>query len=142
MTDRDFSAADYPVAERRPETVRGARGRTLDDLNIEAVAQGELEMEDLRITPQALLRQASIARSVGRAALANNFERAAEMTSLPQDEVMRIYELLRPGRSRGKQELLEAAETLRRQFHAPQLADFVEQAAAVYEKRGLFRRRY
>lgn len=142
MNDRDFSAADYPIAERRPETVRGARGRTLDDLNVEAVAHGELEMEDLRITPQALLRQASIARSAGRAALADNFERAAEMTALPQEEVMRVYELLRPGRSRGKQDLLEAAETLRSQYRASRLADFVEQAAAVYEKRDLFRKRY
>ena len=142
MTDEPLSAADYPLAETRPERVTGARGRSLEVLTLEAAAAGDLAIEDLRITAQALLQQAQIARSVGRAALAANFERAAEMTALPQDEVMRIYEMLRPGRAPSRDTLIEAARRLRTVHGAPRLAGFVEDAARVYERRGLFRTRY
>lgn len=142
MTDETLSAADYPIAETRPERVSGARGKTLDALTLEAAVNGDLTMEDLRITPQALLQQAQIARAAGRATLAGNFERAAEMTRLPQDEIMRIYELLRPGRAPAKQTLIEIARALRESYQAPRLADFVEEAAEVYDKRGLFRNRF
>lgn len=142
MTDKPLSADDYPTAEKQPDRVAGSRGKTLDDLSLDAAVGGDLNMEDLRITPEALQRQAEIARSVGRAALAGNFERAAEMTRLPQDEIMRIYELLRPGRARSRSELLEAADALETEFDAPLLASFVKEAADLYEKRGLFRTRY
>lgn len=142
MSDRPLTAGDYPVAERTPERVTGQRGKPLDALTLEAAIAGDLEMEDLRITPQALRQQAQIARSVGRAALAGNFDRAAEMTSLPQEEIMQVYELLRPGRAESKQVLLDAASRLRTHYDAPRLADFVEEAAAQYDRRGLFRTRY
>lgn len=142
MTDDRLCAADYPIAETRPEMVRGARGKTLDELTLEAAVNGDLTMEDLRITPQALMQQAQIARDVGRAALAQNLERAAEMTALPQDEVMHVYELLRPGRAPSRSALIEAASRLREVYRAPRLADFVEEAAEVYQRRGLFRVRY
>jgi propanediol dehydratase small subunit len=99
-------------------------------------------MEDLRITPRALKQQAEIATSVGRSALASNLKRASEMTRLPQSEVMAIYELLRPGRAAAKDTLLDVAQRLRDEQDAPLLADFVEEAARFYEKRGLFRKRY
>lgn len=142
MTDRLFTARDYPVAETAPDRVTGQRGRTLNELTMEAVLKGEIGMEDLRITEEALMRQAAIARSVERSALASNFERAAEMTRLPQDEIMAIYELLRPGRAASQQELTEAAARLRNTYDAPRLAAFVEVAAALYGRRSLYRTRY
>ena len=142
MSDKPLTAKDYPTAETRPEHVVGNRGRPLPALTLDAVVSGNVEMEDLRITPQALLQQAQIASSVGRSALAGNLERAAEMTRIPQDEVMAIYELLRPGRAASKASLLEAAQRIRREWNAQNLADFVEEAAHFYEKRGLFRKRY
>ena len=90
MKDK-LSAKDYPIAETRPEQILGRRKKPLDSLTLEAVIDGEVEIEDFRITPQALLQQAEIARSVGRAALASNLERASEMTKLPQSEVMEVY---------------------------------------------------
>jgi len=51
---------------------------------------------------------------------------------------MRVYELLRPGRAKDKAPLLEAAARLRAEFGAERMARFVEEAAAVYERRGLF----
>jgi propanediol dehydratase small subunit len=142
MTNPDFSAADYPTAEKCPDQVRGHRGKSLEALTLEAAMSGEIEMADLRITPEALLRQAQIARSVGRAALAENFERAAEMTALPQEKIMQIYELLRPGRAPDAEALQSAAAELHNEWSAPALAAFLEEAAEVYARRGLFRVRY
>lgn len=140
--DKRLTANDYPIAENRPDAVTGNRGKPLASLTLEAVLSGDVAMEDLRITPRALEQQAEIATSVGRSALASNLERAAEMTRLPQDQVMEIYELLRPGRAPSKDSLLDVAQRLRAELDAPLLADFVEEAARFYEKRGLFRKRY
>ncbi|MEY8828695.1 diol dehydratase small subunit [Sedimentitalea sp. XS_ASV28] len=142
MAGRPLTTDNYPLAEKSPNRVAGHRGKSLDDLTLEAVLAGDVEMEDLRITPNALLQQAEIARSAGRAALARNFERAAEMTRVPQEEIMEIYELLRPGRTRSIENLHDIAQRLRFDFEAPLLARLVEEAASTYEKRGLFSTRY
>ncbi len=142
MADRPLTRNDFPLAEKFPNRVTGHRGKSLGDLTLETVLAGDVEMEDLRITPNALLQQAEIARSAGRAALAQNFERAAEMTRMPQEEIMKIYELLRPGRTRSIENLLDITQRLRFDFEAPLLAQLVEEAASTYEKRGLFTTRY
>ncbi len=142
MSKGKLGIDDYPLAEKRPETVSGARGRGLDDITLEAVMAGEVEMADLRITAGALRAQAEIAEAAGRSALAGNFRRGAELASVPQEVIMEIYELLRPGRAQDRQVLHEAAERLRRDYAANDMAAFVEEAAEVYEKRGLFTFRY
>ena len=142
MAKTPLTANDYPIAETQPEEVIGNRGKPLSSLMMESVINGNISMEDLCITPQALEQQAEIASSVGRSALASNLKRAAEMTRLSQSEVMAIYELLRPGRAVSKDNLLDVAQRLRNEQDAPLLADFVEEAARFYEKRGLFRKRY
>ena len=45
------------------------------------------------------MRQAAVARAAGRAQLAENLERAAELASLPDDEVLAVYTALRPRRA-------------------------------------------
>ena len=75
--DRLF-AHDYPLAENRPDLVRGQRGKSLDVLDLAALESGDVVMEDLRITAGALEMQAGIARTVNRSKLADNFERAAD----------------------------------------------------------------
>jgi propanediol dehydratase small subunit len=55
---------------------------------------------------------------------------------------MRIYELLRPGRAQSRDELLAAARELRDQYGAERMAAFVEEAASVYQRRGLFKKRF
>lgn len=142
MTDEPTGTRHYPLAEKCPDRVTGYRCKSLDELTIEAVLGGELEMSDLRITPDALMKQAEISRDAGRAALGSNFERAAEMTRLPRETIMEIYELLRPGRISSKERLMSAGQWLRDEFEAPLLAKLIEEAAEVYEKRGLFRTRY
>jgi glycerol dehydratase small subunit/propanediol dehydratase small subunit len=137
-----LSRDDYPLAEKRPDIVTGKRGKRLSDITLDAVMAGDIAMEDLRITPAALQAQAGIARAAGRPTLARNFERAAELVEVPRDEIMRVYELLRPGRATSRQQLLDAAKTMRESHGAARIAGFIEEAAEVYEKRGLFKFRY
>jgi propanediol dehydratase small subunit len=133
-----ITRADYPLAETRPAEVKGNRGVALAEITLESVLDGRVQMEDLRITPQALKAQAEIARDAGRPTLALNFERAAELVGVPQDVIMRVYELLRPGRAKSKSELLEAAQLMRETYGASRIAAFIEEAADTYEDRGLF----
>jgi propanediol dehydratase small subunit len=142
VTTSKLTCADYPLAEKRPEIVKGGRGKSLDDITLEAVADGKIGLLDLSITAAALHQQAEIARDAGRETLALNFERAADLVDVPQDTIMRIYELLRPGRARSKDELLVIAQDLQNKFGATVMAGFIIEAAEVYEMRGLFRRRY
>jgi glycerol dehydratase small subunit/propanediol dehydratase small subunit len=134
--------ADYPLAETQPDAVTGPRGKKLSGITLDAVLDGSVTMEDLRITPEALTAQAEIARDAGRPTLAMNFERAAELVNVPQDEIMRVYELLRPGRAGTKAELLAAAEMLRSRHGAHRMAGFIEEAADAYDSRGLFTFRF
>jgi propanediol dehydratase small subunit len=142
MSEERLSIADYPLAENRPEIVRGKRGKSVDEITLQALLEDRVALEDLRITSTALRQQAEIARAAGRETLAANFERAAELVEVPQDAIMRIYELLRPGRAQTPAELLAAAKELRDQYGAQRMAAFVEEAAAVYERRGLFKKRF
>ena len=137
-----LSVGDYPLAEKRPDLVMSARQKDLADLTLDAVEAGEVTLEDFRITPRALRLQAEIAEAAGRPTLAKNFDRAAELVDVPQETLLRTYELLRPGRARSKTELLDAARLLREQYGAPVMAGFIEQAAEVYERRGLVTYRF
>jgi propanediol dehydratase small subunit len=139
---RKLTIADYPLAETRSSQIRGQRGKSLDEITLSSVISGETQMEDLRITPEALSDQAELSRAAGRPTLALNFERAAELVNVPQDFIMSAYELLRPGRAKSKEQLLEVAQAFRQTYMAPRMADFVEEAAEIYERRGVFTRRY
>lgn len=142
MSKDHLTIADYPLAEKRPEIVRGKRGMPLGDITLDALLEDRVILEDLRITSGALQQQAEIARAAGRPTLAQNFERAAELVDVPQDVIMRVYELLRPGRATNKDQLLAAATDLRKTYGAVRMAAFIEEAAGVYERRGLFAQRY
>lgn len=133
-----YGVADYPLAEKHPDQVRTENGKSLDELTLDAVEAGEVTLADLKITAQALLNQAMIARSANRPTLAQNFERAAELVAVPQDFLLEVYELLRPGRAAGRTSLEAAAEKLRTVYQAEKMASFVEEAAEVYHRRELF----
>jgi propanediol dehydratase small subunit len=137
-----LSTADYPLAEKRPELIHGHGGKKLEDITLDRLVAGEVTLDDLRITPSALKLQAEIAEAANRPRLGANFERAAELVDVPQDFVMEVYELLRPGRARSKGPLIEAAKKLRETYGATRMAAFVEEAAEVYERRGLFTYRF
>lgn len=136
------TAPRYPIGEHEPDRIATASDRPLSALSVDNVVAGQIPPADLSITAAALRLQAEVARAAGRAPLADNFERAAELVAVPQAFILEVYELLRPGRATDKQSLLTAAEKLRREFAAVRMAAFVEEAAAQYEQRRLFRRRY
>ncbi len=142
MSDKHLSVADYPLAEKRPDGVETKAGKGLDEITLDGVLSGRVHLEDLRITDRALRQQAEIAEAAGRPTLAANFARGAELVDVPQDVIMRVYELLRPGRAGSKDELLAAAKELRDAYGAVGVAAFVEEAADVYERRSLYKKRF
>jgi propanediol dehydratase small subunit len=127
---------EYPLIDN-PD-LRAASGRPLGAITVEAAAAGELALPDLQVSAETLRAQAAIARNAGYPQLAENLERAAELTAVPNAEVLRMYELLRPGRSTYV-ELSGLADTLEQTYQAPICAALVREAAALYRARGLFR---
>lgn len=126
--------ADYPLSEKRPELVKTASGKSLADITLDAVMSGAVQPEEIRITPQTLEYQAQIAESISRPQLASNMRRAGELTNVPDDRVLEMYNALRPNRST-KAELLAMADELENQYGATICAGFVREAAGVYEAR-------
>jgi propanediol dehydratase small subunit len=137
-----LTTADYPLAETRSARITGKRGMALDQITLEAVLAGQITMADLQITARALRDQAEIAADAARPTLAQNFRRAAELVEVPQDMIMSTYELLRPGRAKSRAERTDRAALLRRDHQAHAIADFIDEAAEIYDRRGLFARRY
>jgi propanediol dehydratase small subunit len=127
---------DYPVAARRPDLVVTATGRPLSEITVDAVLAGEISADEMRISPEALHRQAQVAAASGRPALVANFDRAAELTRVPDARLLEIYEALRPRRSTREQ--LEAiAVELESEHQAPLNAALVREAIEAYDQRGL-----
>jgi propanediol dehydratase small subunit len=139
MTEGDPRSA-YPLGSRRPDLVRTPSGLGLSEVTLEALRAGRLSPADMRATPETLRLQADVARAGGRRQLAASIERAAELTRVPDDEILEIYTALRPGRST-PDELERWAERLEREHDAPAAAAFVREAKDAYGSRGLFARR-
>jgi propanediol dehydratase small subunit len=134
MTD-----ARYPLMEHAAGELRAFSGRSLEDITPEAVTSGELSPADLRIHAETLRLQAEVARQAGYPQLAANLQRAAELTVVPNDEVLKMYELLRPSRASWEQ-LMGLAERLEKTYQAAETANFVREAAHAYRERSLLRR--
>jgi propanediol dehydratase small subunit len=130
---------DYPLSINRPDLLHTPTGKPITALTMDAVVAGELSAEDLRISPETLLLQAEIADASGRPQLAGNFRRAAEMTAIPDAEVLAMYNALRPRASTG-QALAELADRLETTYSAPVCAALVREAAEVYGRRDLLAR--
>ena len=115
--------------------IRALSGKPVPSLTLDAIRAGEIGVADLRIHPDTLERQAVVANKHGNPQLAQNLRRAAELTRLPDDEVLAIYEALRPGRSSAAQLTALAGSLADRGL--PLCADLVAEAADVYARRGL-----
>jgi propanediol dehydratase small subunit len=119
---------EYPVSEKRPESLRTPSGRPFTGLTLDAALDGSVEMADLRVTAEALAMQAEIARRARRPQLAENFLRAAELVGVPDEEILAIYNALRPGRASGAQ-LRALAGEVEAKYHAPRCAALLREAA-------------
>lgn len=129
----------YPILEHAADTLHAASGRNIDEITLDAAVMGELSPGDLQINAETLRAQAAVARNAGFRQLAENLERAAELAAVPNEELLRMYTVLRPGRST-YDELQELAGTLANTYAAPLNAAWVREAATVYRQRGLLRR--
>ena len=110
---------------------------TEDQFTVENAVDGKLRLSDLRMNPATLAHQAAVAESGGNPQLAENFLRAAELATMDDEEVMSLYEALRPHRSSAEQ--LEALQVSLESRGAMRCAELVGQAAVVYARRGLLR---
>jgi propanediol dehydratase small subunit len=107
------------------------------ELSVQAAVDGKLELADLRMDPATLAHQASVAKEQGNPQLADNFLRAAELAVLDGEEVMGLYEALRPHRSTAEE--LEALRASLEDRGASRCAELLRQAADAYARRGLLR---
>lgn len=126
----------YPLMDN-DENLQAASGRQVSEINLDRL--DDLTGADLQVSAETLYAQAEIAREAGYTQLAANLTRAAELTAVPNEELLQMYEMLRPGRS--SYERLEAlAAHLEAQYNAAETARLVREAAQAYQKRGLLRR--
>lgn len=108
-----------------------------DRVTVENAVDGKLELSDLRMDPAVLAHQAVVAETGGNPQLAENFLRAAELATMDDEDVMQLYEALRPYRSTAEQ--LEDLRVSLETRGAARCAALVQQAAEVYLRRGLLR---
>jgi propanediol dehydratase small subunit len=116
---------------------RAFSGKPAEELTVGALVRDELAADDVRIHPETLERQAEVAERHGNPQLAENFRRAAELTAFAEDEILALYEALRPRRSTAEELAALAGDLAARD--APRCAALVREAAAVYARRGLLR---
>jgi len=115
----------------------GASGRDPVDITVDSVREGTVEMADVSINPLTLEHQAQVAESHANPQLASNFRRAAELTTLADEEVLALYEALRPHRSTA--EVLTALAGQLEKRGAPRNAALFREAAEVYSRRALLK---
>lgn len=116
--------------------VISATGKSLDDLNMEAILKDELGTDDFLISASTLISQAEDAEHAGYPLLGLNLRRAAELTQISNEEILEIYETLRPGRT-SYERLIKLALRLENALNAPRTAKLVREAAHAYVNRGI-----
>ena len=130
-------ATKYPLSENYTAELRTPKGIAFSSITLDAVLSGAVQMEDLRVTAEALELQAQIAEAAGRRQLADNLRRGAELVSVTEEEILEFYTVLRPGRAT-QAEMLAAADRLESRYGARQCAALIREAAAVRSNRTTF----
>ena len=127
----------YPLGAQSQEEIVSRTGRLLSELTLDGIRANAVDADDFSIHPETLRAQADIAENAGFPQLAANFRRAAELTLVPNEKVLAVYEALRPYRV-SYEALVSLAEELERDYGAVENARFIREAAEVYKGRGLF----
>ena len=131
----DADDVQYPLSAD-PESVETPSGRKLSEITLEAIVDGEIDGDEIVVAPETLSKQATVAEGANRPQLAQNFRRAAELATIPDDRVLEIYNALRPSGT-DRETLEEIAEELETEHDAQLNAAHVREAIEVYEQRGL-----
>lgn len=125
----------YPLGEHHRDRVRAQTGRPADALTVDEILRGGITAEDAAVDPGTLRQQAAFAEAGGNPQLAENLRRGAELATFADDDVLRFYDALRPGRSSAA-ELEDIAVELER-GGAERCAALVREARDQYVRRGL-----
>ena len=130
---------DYPLAQKHPDWVMSPSGIPLNDITMDKALAGDIDANDLRIAPPTLRAQADISEASGQRALAANLRRAAELTDIPNDKLLEVYNALRPHRAT-REEVEALCDELEKRYGATETVRFIRTAIPVYEAKFLFRR--
>ena len=117
----------YPLYREARERIPLPSGRPVEEFSVESLEAGRLGAEDLGIHAETLRAQAALAEEAGFAPLARNLERAAELTRVPAEKILEIYEALRRGT--GGTALEALAAEVARDYDAVLTAAFIREAA-------------
>jgi len=120
----------------KKNTIYTFSGRSIDELSVAGILSGELTAEDFRIHGETLNHQARIAEEAGYTQLAENLRRAAELTHMSNEEILEIYNTLRPRRT-SYTEMIDMANRLENERKAPLTASLVREAAEIYRQRAI-----
>ncbi len=125
----------YPLGEHNRGDVRSQTGRTADELTVDDIRSGVVTAADAAVDPDTLRRQAAFAEQGGNPQLADNLRRGAELALFSDDDVLRFYDALRPGRSSVAE--LEAIAAELEAGGGTSCAALVREAIEHYRRRGL-----
>lgn len=128
----------YPLQENHPDFIKSYSGKALDAITMDAIINGEVSEDDIRISKDVLILQAEVAAQDGKKQQAENLYRASELIDIPDDRILEIYNKLRPHRS-SKEELQAIIDELNQTYKASATARLVEETLAVYQERDLLK---
>ena len=125
----------YPLGQHNRGDVRSQTGKTADELTVDDIRSGVVTATDAAVDPDTLRRQAEFAEQGGNPQLADNLRRGAELALFSDDDVLRFYDALRPGRSSVAE--LEKIATELDAGGGERCAALVREAIEHYRRRGL-----
>ena len=125
----------YPLGAGPRADVSSATGKPVAEITLDAAVAGHLDARDVTISADTLRLQAGFAERGGNPQLGENLRRAAELVAFEDDELLRFYEMLRPGRSSAQE--LESLAAALSERGAERCAELVLEARGVYVRRGL-----
>jgi propanediol dehydratase small subunit len=115
--------------------VPSATGKTVADITLDAAVSGDLGPRDVAISAETLRLQAGFAERGGNPQLGENLRRAAELVAFDDEELLRFYEMLRPGRSSAEE--LDSLAAALAERGAKRCAELVRETRVAYVRRGL-----
>lgn len=134
MKNSTIGTSDYPLLEKHPELIKSIKGTALKDMTIENILNDSISFDDCKIHHDTLIYQAKIAEDSGNTQLGRNLRRAAELTRVPDDFIIKTYNSIRPYRA-SKDKILEISTILETVYNAPENAAFIREALGILEKR-------
>jgi len=133
-----MSRQQYPLGQHRADEIRSHTGVALDQFTLDAVVDGKIGPGDATIHRETLEMQARIAEESGYPEVAANLKRAAELTDIPNQRLLEIYEALRP-RRRTYFQLLALSQEIAGMYGADATARYIREAADAYRDTGLLK---